>query len=171
MSKKLSFEELELTILRQAVDKIGKKKGKKIIDNPEVKDIIEIVEQFLKTKKRICYGGTAINNILPLEDQFYDKSIELPDYDFFSPEPLKDAKKLADIYYKKGFQEVEAKSGVHEGTFKVFVNFLPVADITYSPDILYKKINKESITIDGIKYCSPNFLRMSMYLEVTLGFL
>ena len=167
MSKKLSFEELELTILRQAVDKIGKKKGKKIIDNPEVKDIIEIVEQFLKTKKRICYGGTAINNILPLEDQFYDKSIELPDYDFFSPEPLKDAEKLADIYYKKGFQEVEAKSGVHEGTFKVFVNFLPVADITYSPDILYKKINKESITIDGIKYCSPNFLRMSMYLELS----
>ena len=28
----------------------------------------------------------------------YDKSTELPDYDFFSPDPLNDAKKLADIY-------------------------------------------------------------------------
>ena len=68
--------------------------------------IIRVVEDFLKVTKRICYGGTAINNILPLQDQFYDKSTELPDYDF-SPEPLKDAKKLADIYYKKGFIEVD----------------------------------------------------------------
>ena len=33
-------------------------------------------EQFLQNTRRVCYGGTAINNILPLEDQFYDKSIE-----------------------------------------------------------------------------------------------
>ena len=56
--------------------------------------------KIFKKTKRICYGGTAINNILPINDQFYDKSVELPDYDF-SPQPLKDAKKLADIYFKK----------------------------------------------------------------------
>ena len=61
------------------------------------------METFLKNKRRVCYGGTAINNILPLDDQFYNKDVELPDYDFFSPEPLKDAKELANIYYKKGF--------------------------------------------------------------------
>ena len=129
--KNMSFEECELAILRSAVDKMDKKSGKNKIDNPEIKQIIDIVEEFLKSTKRVCYGGTAINNILPLEDQFYDKTIELPDYDFFSPDPLKDAKKLADIYYSAGFTEVEAKSGVHAGTFKVFVNFIPVADITY----------------------------------------
>ena len=37
---------------------------------------------------------------LPLEDQFYDKDIEIPDYDFYSPNALDDAKELADIYYK-----------------------------------------------------------------------
>ena len=62
------------------------------------KEIIDIVEAFLRSRKRICYGGTAINNILPPHDQFYNRAIELPDYDFFSPEPLKDAKELANIY-------------------------------------------------------------------------
>ena len=98
-----TFEEKELNILRNAVDKIEKKTGYTLINNPSIKTIIEIVEQFLKDRKRICYGGTAINNILPLEDQFYDKKVELPDYDFYSPDPLKDAKDLADIYYSKGF--------------------------------------------------------------------
>ena len=43
---------------------------------------------------------------------------------------LDDAKELADIYAKAGFIEVEAKAGVHHGTFKVFVNYIPVADIS-----------------------------------------
>ena len=46
--KKMSFEECELAILRSAVDKIGKKTGRKKINNPEIKDIIQIVEDFLK---------------------------------------------------------------------------------------------------------------------------
>ena len=163
-NKKMNFEEMELIILRQAVDKIEKKLGYKQINNPEIKEIISIVEDFLKKTKRICYGGTAINNILPLEDQFYDKSIELPDYDFYSPDPLNDAKKLADIYYKKGFDEVEAKAGAHEGTFKVFVNFMPVADITYCPKNLFKMIDREAIVIDRIKYCSADFLLEPMPL-------
>ena len=122
-SKNMSFADCELAILRTRVDEIDQKKGKKMINSPEISKIIGIVEEFLKKKKLICYGGTAINNILPLEDQFYDKDIELPDYDFYSPTPLEDAKQLADIYYNEGFEEVEAKSGVHAGTFKVFVNY------------------------------------------------
>ena len=165
--RNMSFEECELSILRNAVDNIDKKSGTNKINNPQIKTIINIVENFLRMNKLVCYGGTAINNILPLEDQFYDKSFELPDYDFFSTTPLKHAKKLADIYYKKGFNEVEAKSGVHAGTFKVFVNFIPVADITYLPPEIFKKIFKHSISVAGIKYSPPNFLRMLMYLELS----
>ena len=165
--KNMTFEECELAVLRSAVDKMTKKTGKSKINNPEIKEIIKIVEDFLKTSKRICYGGTAINNILPLSDQFYDKDVELPDYDFFSPQPLKDAKKLADIYHKKGFTEVEAKSGMHPGTFKVYVNFIPIADITYLVPELYKKLHKKSLLFANIYYCPPNYLRMSMYLELS----
>ena len=167
MDCKVNFEECELAILRSAVDSIDKEAGKKMINNPEIKTIIEIVETFLRKKKLICYGGTAINNLLPTEDQFYNKDIELPDYDFFSPKPLEHAKELADIYYKKGFTDVEAKSGVHAGTFKVFVNYIPVADITYLVPELFKTLKKESKTRDGILYTSPNYLRMLMYLELS----
>ena len=163
----MSFDECEIEILRDAVDKIEKTEGRKIVMSPEVTEIISIVEKFLVKKKRVCYGGTAINNILPLDDQFYDKEIEIPDYDFFSPEPLKDAKDLADIYYKLGFTDVEAKAGVHHGTFKVFVNFIPVADITFVPKKLYNSIINTSIKIAGIHYASPDYLRMAMYLELS----
>ena len=165
--EKMSFEECELAILRQAIDDAETREGKTMTKKPEIKEIINIVESFLRSKKRICYGGTAINNILPFEYQFYDKNVELPDYDFFSPEPLKDAKHLADIYYKKGFTEVEAKAGIHAGTFKVFVNFIPVADITYLVPELYKRLSKEAISVSGINYTPPNYLRMLMYLELS----
>ena len=165
--KKMTFEECEMAVLRSSIDNIDKKKGEEMISNPQIMKIITIVEKFLKKHKLICYGGTAINNILPVEDQFYNKNIELPDYDFFSPTPLKHAKELADIYYDNGFIEVEAKSGVHSGTFKVFVNYIPVADITYLNQSLYKAIKKKSIKRDKIYYAPPNFLRMSMYLELS----
>jgi len=165
--KKMTFEECEMAVLRSSIDNIDKKKGEEMISNPQIIKIITIVEKFLKKHKLICYGGTAINNILPVEDQFYNKNIELPDYDFFSPTPLKHAKELADIYYDNGFIEVEAKSGVHSGTFKVFVNYIPVADITYLNESLYKAIKKKSIKREKIYYAPPNFLRMSMYLELS----
>ena len=165
--KKMTFNECELAILRNAVDKAEKKKGRRNVNTSEIKEIIEIVESFLKKKQLICYGGTAINNILPKQDQFYDKQIEIPDYDFYSHNALHDAKELADIYASKGFQEVEAKAGQHHGTYKVFVNFIPVADITYIPKELFNALKKESIKILGILYAPPNWLRMNMYLELS----
>ncbi len=166
-TRKMSFHECELTILRSAVDRITTNTKKKQMNNPEIIEIIKIVEKFLITTKRICYGGTAINNILPIDEQFYDKSIELPDYDFFSPDPVNDAKKLADIYHKAGFSEVEAKAGVHAGTFKVFVNFIPVADITNIEKSLYQKLKEKGKKIGGIYYCPPDYLRMLMFLELS----
>ena len=167
LCKGLTYEDCELTILRTAVDKSDKLKGKEKMQSPELKKIISIVENFLKVKGLICYGGTAINNILPVQDQFYDKNIEIPDYDFFSTTPLEDAKELADIYFRSGFEEVEAKAGVHYGTFKVFVNFIPVADITLLGMELFKNLKREAIRVAGILYSPPNYLRMAMYLELS----
>ena len=80
---------------------------------------------------------------------------------------MEHAKELADIYFKKGFTKIQAKSGVHAGTFKVYVNFIPVADITYLVPELFKTIKKEAASINGIFYSPPNFLRMLMYLELS----
>ena len=75
---KLTFKECELFILRQSMDKIEKFIKKKKINSPEINKIFKIVEIFIEKRKVICYGGTAINNILPKKEQFYDRNIDLP---------------------------------------------------------------------------------------------
>jgi len=165
--KGLTFEECELTILRTAVDKAEKIQGSKSANSDEIKKMILIVETFIRRKKLICYGGTAINNILPKQSQFYDKDIEIPDYDFFSANALADTKELCDIFAKEGFDEVEGKSGQHHGTYKVFVNFIPIADITFIPKELFSSLTEEAIRVAGILYAPANYLRMSMYLELS----
>ena len=74
---------------------------------------------------------------------------------------------MADIYADHGFIEVEAKSGQHHGTYKVFVNFIPVADITQLHSKLFNALQTEAIVKSQIHYAPPNFLRMSMYLELS----
>jgi hypothetical protein len=163
----MSFNDCELAILRSAVDESEKEVKKGLVNGPEIIKIIDILEKFLIDKKLICYGGTAINNILPKHVQFYDRSSEIPDYDFYSPNALNDALELADIYHDAGYNEVEAKAGVHYGTFKVFVNFIPIADITFLENSLFDAIYDEAIKVNKILYAPPNFLRMNMYLELS----
>ena len=59
----MTFEEKELELLRKSVDIAEKKLGKKIKQSNDVDNIIKILEDFLRRKKVVCYGGTAINNI------------------------------------------------------------------------------------------------------------
>jgi hypothetical protein len=163
----MTFEECELAVLRQAVDESEKMQGEKIAQSPEVAEIIAVLERFLVQKQLICYGGTAINNILPAEAQFYNRNVEVPDYDFFSPNALADAKELADIYYLAGYDDVEAKAGVHTGNYKVYVNYLPIADITFLHPVLFRNLKEEAVVVEGIHYAPPNYLRMAMYLELS----
>ena len=71
------------------------KKNKK--DTYISETLLNVVQKFMKKHKRICYGGTAINSILPKDKQFYDYDIDIPDYDFFSPNALEDAKALCNL--------------------------------------------------------------------------
>lgn len=167
MYNEKKVNELELEILRKSVDKLEKILGKNLLQSKKIKNIIKIVENFISKKKLICYGGTAINNILPKEDQFYNLDIELPDYDFFSINAINDAKELANLYYNAGYTEVEAKAGIHTGTYKVYVNFIPVADITQLNIEVFNALKKQAIKINNILYTPPDFLRMSMYLELS----
>lgn len=161
------YENRELELLKNAMDVEAKKRGERIAQNPIMKNIIDVLEKFIHDKKLVCYGGTAINNILPKEDQFYNRNIEIPDYDFFSPNAMNDAKELADIYFKQGFSSVEAKAGLHYGTYKVFVNFFQIADITQIDSKLFSSLKKNAVIKEGILYSPPNFLRMAMYLELS----
>ena len=47
---KSTLEEKEVEILRDAIDIAEKRKGKRVVSDPDVKKIISILEDFLKEK-------------------------------------------------------------------------------------------------------------------------
>jgi hypothetical protein len=136
-------------------------------EDTEARKIVDIMERFLRIKGRVVYGGAAINAHLSPATKFYDPKLYLPDYDFMTPDPLQDCADLMSVFYNEGFREVEAKFGIHEGTYKIFVNFRAAADITYVPSEIYERVIRDAREIDGIHYASVNFLRMNMYLELS----
>jgi hypothetical protein len=115
----------------------------------------------------MCYGGTAINDLLPKEDQFYDPKVDVPDYDFFSKTPQAHSVIIANQLKAHGIKAVEVKPGMHIGTFKVFADYTGVADITHLEDFIFDRLWKEGEVRNKIHYVPVNFLRMSMYLELS----
>jgi hypothetical protein len=156
------MEELEAII-----GQLEQENNKRAASDPLVKTALGVVESFVKEHKVLCYGGTAINNLLPKEDRFYDPEIDIPDYDFFSRTPQEHAMRLANKLQTAGIKNIEVKPGIHLGTFKVFADYEAVADITELDEELFNRLWEENIVKEGIHYVSPNFLRMSMYLELS----
>ena len=128
---------------------------------------LAVVKDFLKEHRVLCYGGTAINNLLPKKDQFYNPEEDVPDYDFFSKTPQAHSVVIANQLRKKGIAAVEVKPGMHLGTFKVFADFTGVADITQLDEEIFDRLWEEAEVREGIHYVPVNFLRMSMYLELS----
>jgi hypothetical protein len=56
---------------------------------------------------------------------------------------------------------------MHEGTIKVYVDYIPVADMTVIDPKLYQILSKREYRLDGISYLDANSLRMLMYLELS----
>ena len=128
---------------------------------------INVVEDFLRKKHRLCYGGQAINAHLPAKYKFYDPEFSIPDYDIMTPSQDADINILVKDLKKAGFIEISVREGMHEGTVKVYVDYIPVADFTSIDPKLYRILSKREFRLDGISYLDANSLRMLMYLELS----
>jgi hypothetical protein len=151
----------------EAAEKAQDILDKNAATDPKIKKMMDIVHRFVQTEKVMCYGGTAINNILPPKKQFYHPEVDVPDYDFFCLNPQKLCVKLSDQLKKAGLENIEAKPGMHLGTFKVFCDYVGVADISSIDPELFQRLWKDSIIKDKIRYVPADFLRMNMYLELS----
>lgn len=128
--------------------------------------LFHLIEKFISEKNLICYGGMAINAYLPNEKQFYDTT-DIPDYDCFSPNSHKHAIMLANILAKNNMENIEVKAAMFPGTMKIYVNFIPIVDITQiNPDIFFN-IHKKSVKINNVLYAPPNYLKISLYQELS----
>lgn len=160
-------QENEIKLINKAIEKSDLIKHETLKKSKDVENLIKIVENFLKNNDVLCYGGTAINNILPEKDQFYDYNVDIPDYDIYSVNALEDVKKLADLFFEKGYSNVDVRPAMNIGTYKLSVNFISVVDITVIDKQTFNAMKKEVIIIKNIKYTPVNYLRMSMYKELS----
>lgn len=132
-----------------------------------IQKAINIVEKFLRRTHRLCYGGQALNAHLPRPYKFYDPEKTVPDYDFFTPNQDEDIVELVQNFQKAGFREISVRLGIHEGTFKIYVNYVPVADITFMEPGLYSLLSEREYVYDKISYLDADTLRMLIYLELS----
>jgi hypothetical protein len=153
--------------LEKVIDKAEERNKYESAHNPDILGALNIVKQFLVSRRRVCYGGTAMNAILPPKRRFYDPEMDLPDYDFFTPDPKADVEELVQKLKKAGYKDVYHKVGVHEGTTKVLVNFVPIADITAISEDIYAVFLKRAFKKEKVYYTDPDILRMMMYLEMS----
>lgn len=156
---------------KQRLERIVKEAEKRVdftvANDPAIRKAIQAVEHFLIKSKRVCYGGQAINALLSKERKFYDEKYTIPDYDFFTPTMEQDVEDLMSFLEAEGFTEISKKLSVHEGTIKIYVNYIPVADCSQMNPEMFKIIQKRAKSVNGILYCDADLLRMFMYLEIS----
>jgi hypothetical protein len=153
--------------LKHVVDEAKKRVDFTIASDADIIKAINCVERFLRKKRRVCYGGQAINALLPKGRKFYDEKYTIPDYDFFSPDMEGDVSELISDLEAEGFEDISKKLSVHDGTIKVYVNYVPIADCSDMNKEMFAIVQRRAKVVDGILYCDADLLRMMMYLELS----
>lgn len=157
----------QLDLIKHASEVAQDKMDYYVAHDDHILRAIEVVEEFLRKRHRLCYGGQAINAHLPDAHKIYDPEFAIPDYDFFTPKPAEDIRELMTELSLAGFSEISAREGMHEGTMKIYVEYVPVADITSMAPRLYRILSQREFRREGISYLDANTLRMLMYLELS----
>ena len=132
--------------------------------------IFRVAIAFLKKKQVLLYGGLALDQYMPSNLKIYAKTM-LPDIDMFTPHPKSLADDLAEYLKKKGYKETtQVTTALHAGTYKVFSEGLPIADVSYIPqdafDMLSKGVKKSSF---GLKLVPPQYLRFTLHTMLALS--
>lgn len=135
--------------------------------------ILTEIAKFITSKHLMLYGGTALNEMLPRNLKIY-KPNSLPDFDCFSYKALEHAKELANYLKDRGYDFIEVRRGIHEGTYKVICEAQVFADITQIGKQLFEYLMRKTI-VNPVKNQSntmfilspPIFLMWSFYKELS----
>jgi hypothetical protein len=156
------YNEKDIDAINNELDNIIEKVHEIKLNNyePTIKECFSIrddIIKFVKSNKRIIYGGTAWNELIKNKDsndKIYNEN-ECKDVEFYSPKPIEDIEKLCKILNNK-YKYVRAQEAVHPETYNIFVNFTAICDITYMPSPIFYNIKTQ--TINGINYIHPSVI-------------
>ena len=157
----------DINIINENIDIIVEKARQKEIKlvEPlleEYMSVKSIIMEYIKTHKRIIYGGHALNALIKNKspkDVFY-KETEYVDIEFYSNKPIEDLINICNLLHAKKFKYIQGRSAQHEDTYTIFVNFEGYCDITYMPSNLFHAVMTE--TIDGLKLIHPKFIMVDI---------
>lgn len=133
---------------------------------------IDIVKDFIKERHLCLYGGTALDFAARLAGSkiYDDTKLEVPDLDFFSDDPVRDARDLAEKLYDTGMEKARAIGAYHVGTMRADPggNHF-VADISYcgGTEIL------KSFTVmnyQGMNILHPMYQRVDMHSSLAFPY-
>jgi hypothetical protein len=130
---------------------------------------IDVAKKFIVERGRILYGGTAIDHAMRLKgDKLYDDAA-LPDLDFYSPENIKDAYDLAEIFLGMGYKEARAIVGIHPTIMKVDLGGNHwICDIAYFTPHLYDQL--PTLTYKGMRSVGMDYQRLDVHSSLAFPY-
>jgi hypothetical protein len=144
-------------------------KRKKLIQleprRDEVEQVTNVILSYIRQNKRKAYGGFALNILVKdrnINDAIYS-DLDIPDIDFYSPEPMKDLISLCNLLHAKKFKDVQGKEAMHKETYTIFVNNQLYCDISYVPRNIYNRMPFREL--NGLHIIHPNFMTID-YLRM-----
>ena len=157
------YRQTDIEVIKKNIDTIKDDALRKKLEvleptMKEFEDVYKVIVNFIKERRRKIYGGYAQNHLIKMKnesDVFY-KELDMADIEFYTYEPLKDVIDLCDLLHSKGYKFIQGAEGVHNETYKIFVNFINYCDITYMPKNVYDNI--PVIDDKGILYSHPHFM-------------
>ena len=112
----------------------------------KTKKLKTLIKQFIIDNNLILYGGSAIDLLLPKDKKIYKKDEKLFDYDVYSDDAYNMGVKLVDLLVKHKYKYVQLREAAFtQTTFKIFLENLPIFDITNLPKgnfSIYRKFTK-----------------------------
>lgn len=153
--KDIKIFEKKIEELEDTADELTTEINKSYIN--EQKDIIRIIEKFIKDKKLIVYGGNAqnlaIKRINPKE-VFYDDD-DVHDYDIYSYDPVNHIMELTKKLYDFGYTNIIAVEAIHVETFSLKYFGKALCDMSYMPKYVFD--NLPYYEVDNIRIVDPYF--------------
>ena len=163
------YRQEDIDIINKNLSIISREAAKIYLDNyeePNTKEyeaVMRDIKEYIKKNDLIIYGGYAQNALIKSknpDDVFYDE-LSRADLEIYSPDPIKHAMEMTDLLYGKGYKHVECKEGVHNETYKLFVNFLNYSDISYMDTFVFR--NCPTIKVEGMRMAHPHFMLTDAY--------
>lgn len=137
---------------------------------PYRKDIniaLNVIKDFIIERKRIIYGGMSQNEFIKIKNKkdaiYPEDSLDIPDYDIYSPTPVYDIIYLCNKLFNMGYTEVSGGEAVHEGTYSLRLDRITgvILDIHYMWNSHYNLIKTKKI--GNFYFAHPDFMFIDLY--------